>query len=75
MGDQRLCYRRGVAGVPPGKAHATVFDVVCPHCGKSFREELLTGPAERYHGFKCPHCRLFVPFERVADQDAAEPAN
>ena len=71
MGDLRLCYLRGVADVP---AQATVFDVVCPHCGKSFREELLTGPAERYHGFKCPHCRLFVPFERVAE-DAAEPAN
>jgi DNA-directed RNA polymerase subunit RPC12/RpoP len=46
-------------------AQSAVYDVTCPHCGKSFREELLTGPAERYNGFKCPHCRLFVPFERV----------
>ncbi len=59
-----------MADVP---AQATVYDVVCPHCGKTFREELLTGPAERYNGFKCPHCRLFVPFERVAEQDAVDP--
>ena len=52
---------------------AAFYDVVCPHCRKSFREELLTGPAQRYRGFKCPHCRLFVPFERVAEQDAAGP--
>jgi DNA-directed RNA polymerase subunit RPC12/RpoP len=43
--------------------------VVCPHCGKEFEGELLApettpGPT----GFKCPHCRLFVPLER------AEPA-
>ena len=51
---------------------ATVYDVTCPHCGKSFREELLTGPAARYNGFKCPHCRLFVPFERVeAEEDSS----
>jgi DNA-directed RNA polymerase subunit RPC12/RpoP len=54
-------------------AQSTVYEVVCPHCGKSFREELLTGPAQRYHGFKCPHCRLFVPFERVEEQDQVEP--
>jgi hypothetical protein len=55
-------------------ARATVYEIECPHCRKKFREELLTGPAERYRGFKCPHCRLFVPFERVAEQDAADPA-
>lgn len=71
-GGSRLCYRRSVADVP---AQATVYAVVCPHCGKSFRDELLTGPAKRYHGFKCPHCRLFVPFERVAEQDAVEPVS
>jgi hypothetical protein len=71
-GGSRLCYRRSVADVPP---QATVYAVLCPHCGKSFRDELLTGPAERYHGFKCPHCRLFVPFERVAEQDAVEPVS
>jgi hypothetical protein len=59
-----------VADDPP---QAAVYEVTCPHCGKFFREELLTGPAARYNGFKCPHCRLFVPFERVADQDGVEP--
>jgi DNA-directed RNA polymerase subunit RPC12/RpoP len=51
----------------------TVYEVTCPHCRKTFEKELLDGPAERYRGFKCPHCRLFVPFERVSEQDPAEP--
>jgi tRNA(Ile2) C34 agmatinyltransferase TiaS len=54
-------------------APATVYEVLCPHCRKSFRKELLTGSAGRYHGFKCPHCRLFVPFERASEQDLVEP--
>ena len=67
-----LCYRRRIADVP---AQTTVYDVTCPHCGKPFREELLTGPARRYNGFKCPHCRLFVPLERVEpDGRAPEPS-
>jgi hypothetical protein len=66
LSDHPLCYRRVVTD---DRAQATVYEVLCPHCSKSFREELLTGPAERYHGFKCPHCRLFVPFDRVAEQD------
>ena len=40
------------------------YDVVCPHCKKSFRGELI-GANESRRGFKCPHCRLFVPFERA----------
>ena len=40
-------------------------EIVCPHCKKSFRADLLEGDAERYRGFKCPHCRLFVPAERA----------
>jgi len=57
-----------------GPAQSTVFDVTCPHCGKPFREELLAGPAARYTGFKCPHCRLFVPYERADERDLVEPA-
>jgi DNA-directed RNA polymerase subunit RPC12/RpoP len=53
---------------------AESYDVTCPHCGRSFKEELLDGPAERYRGFKCPHCKLFVPFERVSERDLVEPA-
>jgi hypothetical protein len=42
------------------------YEVVCPHCHKPFEAELLVssgtaGP----RGFKCPHCRLFVPYERA----------
>jgi DNA-directed RNA polymerase subunit RPC12/RpoP len=46
------------------------YAVTCPHCGRTFVAELLAGSAARYRGFKCPHCKLFVPYER-ADQLAA----
>jgi DNA-directed RNA polymerase subunit RPC12/RpoP len=39
--------------------------LTCPHCKKSFSAELIAGGAERYRGFKCPHCRLFVPAARI----------
>ncbi|HZO95774.1 MAG TPA: hypothetical protein VFB42_00230 [Gaiellaceae bacterium] len=41
------------------------FEVVCPHCRHVFTGELLAGAAERYRGFKCPRCKLFVPAERA----------
>jgi hypothetical protein len=41
--------------------------LICPHCKKPFSASLLDGEAARYRGFKCPHCRLFVPAERVSD--------
>ncbi len=47
----------------------TVFEVECPHCHKPFEARLLDGAAARYRGFKCPHCRLFVPYERVETND------
>jgi tRNA(Ile2) C34 agmatinyltransferase TiaS len=40
-------------------------EVVCPHCSKPFTSTLLGNG--RYSGFKCPHCKLFVPAERAAD--------
>jgi transposase-like protein len=43
---------------------AKEYEVVCPHCKKTFRGELI-GAAENRQGFKCPHCRLFVPLERA----------
>jgi tRNA(Ile2) C34 agmatinyltransferase TiaS len=47
--------------------------VVCPHCGKEFEAELLTSiSAPGPRGFKCPHCRLFVPADRAVEAD--EPA-
>ena len=45
-----------------------VFDVDCPHCRKSFRAELILGGAPRHTGFKCPHCKLIVAYERAAEQ-------
>jgi transposase-like protein len=44
----------------PDAAH----EVVCPHCKKTFTAELIAGQTARHRGFKCPHCKLFVPVER-----------
>ena len=52
----------------------TSHEVICPHCKKRFRGELLEGRDERHRGFKCPHCRLFVPYARAAEQDLVDPA-
>jgi DNA-directed RNA polymerase subunit RPC12/RpoP len=44
--------------------------VVCPHCGKEFEGELLVASdAPESRGYKCPHCRLFVPEERAKEPD------
>jgi transposase-like protein len=50
----------------------TSFDIECPHCHKTFTAETIEGAAARYRGFKCTHCRLFVPYERAAEQDLLE---
>jgi len=52
---------------------ATSFEVECPHCHKPFTAEPIEGSAARYRGFKCPHCRLFVPYERAAGAEPPEP--
>ena len=50
-----------------GVSHGHV-EVECPHCHKSFSaEEIDGGRAVRYRGFKCPHCKLFVPLERAGE--------
>jgi DNA-directed RNA polymerase subunit RPC12/RpoP len=41
------------------------IEIKCPHCKKTFTGNLLDGAAERYRGFKCPHCRMFVPAARI----------
>jgi hypothetical protein len=51
-----------------------VYAIECPHCHKQFSAQPVSGRAARYAGFKCPHCRLFVPFTRVADQADDRPA-
>jgi hypothetical protein len=29
----------------------------------------MTGGSDRHAGFKCPHCRLFVAYERASLED------
>jgi hypothetical protein len=48
------------------------FEVTCPHCKRSFQADLIDGPAPRYRGFKCPYCKLFVPYERADEQDLVD---
>jgi phage FluMu protein Com len=51
-----------VAGISQGNS----IEVQCPHCRKSFEAKPMDGgDAARYHGFKCPHCKLFVPLARA----------
>jgi DNA-directed RNA polymerase subunit RPC12/RpoP len=47
---------------------AEKHDVVCPHCKKPFKGELIEGANPANRGFKCPHCRLFSPLDRVVAQ-------
>ena len=51
------------------------FEVQCPHCRKTFAAQLLEGAASRYRGFKCPHCRLFVPLDRASDAPLSRDAD
>jgi DNA-directed RNA polymerase subunit RPC12/RpoP len=46
-------------------ARETPAEVVCPHCKKTFTAELIVGDTERHQGYKCPHCKLFVPADRA----------
>jgi hypothetical protein len=51
-----------------GVSEGRHFEVECPHCGKAFSGRRIDGGrADRYRGFKCPHCKLFVPLQRVTD--------
>ena len=47
-----------------------IRDLICVHCGKGFRANVLGSDTE-LAGVKCPHCRLFMPLERVAPDDQA----
>jgi transposase-like protein len=60
-----------VGAIPePGQS----FEVHCPHCKKPFTAQLMAGTAARHHGFKCPLCKLFVPYQRAEERDLLEPA-
>jgi DNA-directed RNA polymerase subunit RPC12/RpoP len=50
-----------------GRSVGSRAELVCPHCKKPFSAELLAGDS-RYRGFKCPHCRLFIPAARAVDE-------
>jgi phage FluMu protein Com len=45
--------------------HGSSTQISCPHCHKTFRPRLLAGGSERHRGYKCPHCKLFVPEGRA----------
>jgi hypothetical protein len=62
----------GRVSAPPSDAQ---YEVECPHCHKRFTAELINGAAARYQGFKCPHCKLFVPFDRADEQELVEPVD
>jgi DNA-directed RNA polymerase subunit RPC12/RpoP len=49
------------------QATAETDEATCPHCHKTFVPSPLPRPTARQRGYKCPHCRLFVPVERAAD--------
>ena len=56
-----------------GVAQEHSYDVECPHCHKTFAGERIDGGrAARYRGFKCPHCKLFVPLQRATDDGPSE---
>ncbi len=55
----------------PEVSPSEALEIECPHCHKTFvAEEIEGGDAARYHGFKCPHCKLFVPLARAANHRA-----
>jgi transposase-like protein len=48
-----------------------LYEVDCPHCHKPFSAEVILGETARHTGFKCPHCNLFVAYDRTASEDPA----
>ena len=57
-----------MAGVTDLPTRDVPHQVICPHCKKTFTAELIAGDTERHRGFKCPHCKLFVPEDRAAER-------
>jgi phage FluMu protein Com len=61
---------RGTRAFVSGVKQERSYDVECPHCHRSFAAEPIDGGrAARYLGFKCPHCKLFVPLQRATDAE------
>jgi hypothetical protein len=56
-----------------GVRQESSFDVECPPCHPRFAAAPIEGGrAARYLGFKCPHCKLFVPLERATDAEVVD---
>lgn len=55
-------------GVADAPAPQPLHEIVCPHCKKTFTAELMAGQTARHRGFKCPHCKLFVPADRGVER-------
>lgn len=55
--------------------HDEEHAVACPHCKKTFVPSPLARPSARHRGYKCPHCRLFVPIERASDAPLSRDAD
>jgi hypothetical protein len=49
----------------------TTSGIACPHCHRTFHPRLLAGGPQRHRGYKCPHCKLFVPESRAEDAPLA----
>ena len=49
---------------------ASQQQLTCPHCHKEFSAEQIGAGAQR--GFKCPHCKLFVPLDRTTEPEPAK---
>lgn len=72
--EDSLWRQRKCASIPERRVSSASFarvgepsetqEITCPHCKKPFDGTLLA-EGSRHEGFKCPHCRLFVPVERV----------
>ena len=66
--------RAGYTPLVSGVGRESGFEVECPHCHKRFAAQPLRGGRViRYRGFKCPHCKLFVPLQLAAGRDLLDP--
>jgi hypothetical protein len=55
------------------EAGGVEYTVTCPHCGGDFAAEPMTSDTGQPGGFKCPHCRLFVSYDRADELELLEP--
>ncbi len=73
--EDSLWTRKGSLSIPCGESLLATFELYEQGASRrnrlsSFDGELLA-EGSRHEGFKCPHCRLFVPAERANGADGA----